>query len=74
MEREGVELRRLAKHLGTPAVLLRGGFDITQHGADVNRLAVVAAVVFAGLLHTWNFTQRRKIAKRTFVFSTSLPV
>jgi hypothetical protein len=45
-------------------MLLRGGFDVAQDGADVNRLAVVAAVIFAELLHAENFTQRRKDAKK----------
>jgi hypothetical protein len=34
---------------------LRRRFDIAQRGADVNRLAVVAAVIFAELLHAENF-------------------
>ena len=68
--------RRSASHLKSP---LRGkspksshaiarDFDITQHGADVNRLAVVAAVIFAKLLHAENFTQRRKNAKKFYPF------
>ncbi len=38
-------------------MLLRGGLDVAQHGADVNRLAVVAAVVFAEFLHAENIMQ-----------------
>jgi hypothetical protein len=43
-----------------------------QHGADVNRLAVVAAVIFAGLLHAENFTQKHKNAKKFYTL-TDLP-
>jgi hypothetical protein len=32
-------------------VLLRGGFDIPQHGIDVDRFAEVTAAVFAKSLH-----------------------
>jgi hypothetical protein len=42
--------------LDRPSVLLRGGFDVAQDGADVNRLAVVTTVVFAKLLHDLRFT------------------
>jgi hypothetical protein len=45
-------------------MLLRGGFDVAQDGADVNRLAVVATMIFAELLHAENFTQRRGDAKK----------
>jgi len=38
-------------------MLLRRRFDVAQHGADVNRLAVVAAVIFAELLHAENIMQ-----------------
>ena len=43
---------------------LRGGFDLAQHGAEVNRLAVVAAVVLAELLHAENFPQSRADARK----------
>jgi hypothetical protein len=46
MEGEQVEIVLPFKRLGGPAVLLRGGFDLAQDGADVNRLAVIAAMVF----------------------------
>ena len=49
---------------------LRGGLDVAQHGADVNRLAVIAAVIFTELLHAENFTQRRADAKK---FLTRIP-
>jgi hypothetical protein len=39
-------------------------FPHARHGADVNRLAVVAAVIFAELLHAENFTQSRQGAKK----------
>ena len=64
MEGEQVEFTLPPKCLGGPAVLLRGDFDIAQHGADVNRLAVVTAVIFAQFFHTENFTQRRENAKK----------
>ena len=51
MEGEQVEFALLTKCFGGPAVLLRGGFDVAQDGADVNRLAVVTAVIFAKPLH-----------------------
>ena len=35
----------------------RGDFDVAQHGADINRLAVIAAVIFAELLHAENIMQ-----------------
>ena len=40
-----------------PAGFLCGDGDVAQHGADVNRLAVVAAVIFAELLHAENIMQ-----------------
>jgi hypothetical protein len=42
----------------------REKFRAAQDGADVNRLAVVAAVIFAEFLHAENFTQRRRDAKK----------
>src|SRR5207244_974881 len=39
-----------------------------QHGADVNRLAVIAAVIFSELLHAENFTQRRQNANKFYSF------
>jgi hypothetical protein len=51
-------------------VLLRGGFDIAQDGADVNRLAAVTVVIFAEPFHAENFAQRRKDAKK---FLTRIP-
>ena len=35
-------------------MLLRGGFDIAQDGADVNRLAMVTAVIFAEPFHIYD--------------------
>ena len=46
MEGEQVEFALLPKRLECPAMLMRGGFDVAQHGANVNRLAVVTAVIF----------------------------
>jgi hypothetical protein len=37
-----------------------------QRGADVNRLATIAALIFAEFLHAENFTQRRGDAKKFF--------
>ena len=64
MEGGQVEIALPPKRLECPAMLLRGGFDVAQDGADVNRLAVIAAVIFTELLHAKNFTQRRKDAKK----------
>lgn len=64
MEGEQVEIALPPKRLECPAMLLRGGFDVAQDGADVNRLAVVATMIFAELLHAENFTQRRGDAKK----------
>ena len=64
MEGGQVEIALPPKRLECPAMLLRGGFDVAQDGADVNRLAAVAAVIFAKLLHAENFTQRRRDAKK----------
>ena len=54
MEGEQVEIALLAECLGGPAVPLRGGFDLAQDGADVNRLAVVAAVIFTEPFHIYD--------------------
>ena len=54
MEGEQVEFVLLPKCLGGPAVLLRGGFDVAQDGADVNRLAVVTAVIFVEPFHIYD--------------------
>ena len=54
MEGEQVEFVLLPKHFRCPAVLLRGGFDIAQDGADVNRLAMVTAVIFAEPFHIYD--------------------
>jgi len=64
MEGEQVEFALVAKRLGSPAVLLGGGFDFAQDGADVNRLAMVTAVIFAESFHAENFTQSRQDAKK----------
>jgi hypothetical protein len=56
MEDEQVEIALPPKRLGGPAVLLRGGFDFAQDSADVNRLAMVATVIFAKPLHDLRFT------------------
>ena len=43
---------------------LRGGFDVAQHGANINRFAEVAAQIFAESLHGKNFSQRFADAKK----------
>ena len=63
MEGGQVEIALPPKRLECPAMLLRGGFDVAQDGADVNPLAVVAAVIFTESFHAENFTQRRGDAK-----------
>jgi len=64
MESKEFEFACFMKNFRSPAVLPRGDFDIAQDGADINRLAVVAAMIFAELFHVENFTQRRKDAKK----------
>src|SRR5476651_2017378 len=66
VQRKQFQAAGCVKQFGSPAMRLRGGFDVAQHGADVNRLAVIAAVIFAELLHAENFTQRREDAKKFF--------
>ena len=63
MQREPLETVLLVKYFRRPAVLPRCRFGLAQHGPDVNPLAVIAAVVFAKLLHTETFTQTRPDAK-----------
>ena len=72
MEGKQVEFALLTKCFGGPAVLLRGGFDVAQDGADVNRLAVITSVIITELFHAENFTQRRKNAKKFYPL-TNLP-
>ena len=64
MEGEPFETVLLVESFRRPALLLGRNFDVAQHGADVNRLAVVAAVIFAELLHAENFTQSRPDARK----------
>ena len=63
-ESKKLELSGVVINFRSPAVLLRRDFDVMQDSADVNRLAVVTAVVFAESFHAENFTQRRKDAKK----------
>jgi len=65
MEGEQVEFALLPKYLRGPAVLLRGGFDGAQHGADVNRLAVVTAFVFIQALHGAILLRMRGLTRGT---------
>jgi hypothetical protein len=56
VQREPFETGRLVKNVLTfQPCDSRGGFDFFQHGADVNRLAVVAAVIFAETLQVGCF-------------------
>ena len=64
MQREQIEFALLAEYLRSPAMRLRGDFDVAQHGADVNGFAVVAAVIFAKPFHAENFMQSREDAKK----------
>ena len=64
MQCEPIKIFCRMKKFGSPAMLFGGGFNLTQRGADVNRLAVVAAVIFTEFLHVENFTQRREDAKK----------
>ena len=59
-----LELVLLPEGFPGPAVLLRRQFDLLQHRANINRLAVVTAVIFAELFHAENFTQRRQDARK----------
>jgi hypothetical protein len=52
----------------------RRWFDLAQHGADVNRLAMIAAVIFSELLHAENFTQSREDAKKILQPISSLQI
>jgi hypothetical protein len=66
VQREPSESAVDPKCLHRPAVWRRGGFHAAQHGADVNGLAVVAAVIFAESLHAENFAQRRADANEIY--------
>ena len=67
MQCEQSQVAGFVKQFGGPTVRLRGGLDIPQHGADVDRLAVVAAMISAELLHVENFMQTRKNAIKYYV-------
>ena len=73
MECEQMEFALLAEYLRSPTVLFGRGFDVAQHGANVNRLAVVTAVIFAESFHAGNFMQRRENAKKFYPL-TDLPL
>ena len=66
MKREPFEFSRVMKNFRSPAVLLRRRFDVAQHGANINRLAEIAAKIFTEFLHAENFTQRREGGKPNF--------
>ena len=53
MEGEQLEVTLPAEGLNAPVVLLCGDFDVLQHGANINRFAVVAAMISAQPLHEW---------------------
>ena len=64
VQRGQLESVKLVENLRQPAVADGGVFAGAEHGADVNRLAVIAAVVFAEFLHAENFPQSRRNAKQ----------
>ena len=64
MQREQFEVAGFVEQFGRPTVFLRRDFDIAQHAADVNRLAVIAAVIYAEFLHAENFTQSCDVARK----------
>jgi len=72
MKSQPGETGLFVENLLRPSKFPGGGFDVAQHGADVDRLAVIAAVVFAELLHAENFTQSRPDAKK-FLTPLHLP-
>ncbi len=57
MKCEPFEFSGFVKNFRSPAVLSRRSFDVAQHGANINRLAVIAAMIFAELLHAENIMQ-----------------
>ena len=63
MQREPFEFSGFVKNFGSPAVRLRRGLDVAQHGADVNRLAVVAAVIFAEPFHYGDQTATASVSQ-----------
>ena len=62
MKGDQIELALLAECFNGPTLLLRCDFNVPQHGADINRLAVVTTVIFAKSFHAENFTQKRQDA------------
>ena len=68
MEGGPFEFAAFVKNFRNPVVPLSRRFDIAQHGADVNRLAAIATVIFAKPFHAENFTQRRQDAKQNCEF------
>ena len=66
MQGDQIEPALLAEGFNRPTLLLRRDSKVTQHGMDLNRLAVVTAVIFAKLFHAENFTQRRQDANEFY--------
>ena len=64
MQRGPFKIAVRVKNFRSPAVLLRRSFNLAQHGAEGNCLAVIAAVIFAKFLHAENFTPSRKEANK----------
>lgn len=73
MECQPFEFASFLKNFRSPTVRLRRRFDLAQHGAGINRLAVIATVIFAELLHVENFTQSRTNAKNFYPFNRATP-
>ena len=56
VQRQPFEPVSFVKDFRSPAVPLRRRRHVAQHDVNINRLAVVTAVIFAELLHAENFT------------------
>jgi hypothetical protein len=61
------EITSLVEDLRSPAILLRRGFEVTQHGANINRFAEVCTLVFAESLHGQLQAEGRE-GRKGFVF------
>jgi len=51
MQRQPFEISLRVENFRRPTIFLCGGCDVALNGANINRLAVVTAVVFAKFLH-----------------------
>ncbi len=62
MKGDQIELGLPAECFNGPILLPRCDFNITQHGTNINRLAVVTTAIFAKSFHAENFMQERQDA------------